>query len=231
VQHRKKYFQWKKASMTTPKYQGDRIELAESDDGRLYLVEPERESKPGRMSCQDERLSFLLLAWPELLAPTRGVVFHEVWRHTVRKKHIWEIDRPKYQDQGKVEEMYKRTETEDNSEEFENLNDLQKLLNQAFMEFVTKTKRRQASDNDFARWLEVTPSSLSQWINGNKKPDLNNAIKLARKLGPSLFDALGYPRMIDTIGNPELRYIIDNWHLLTTETQEWIFEHVQENLQ
>ena len=108
------------------------------------------------------------------------------------------------------------------------LTEFQELLNDAYLEYINKTKRRRASDNDFARWLEVSPSNLNQWINGNRTPDLAKAVRLAKKLGPTVFDILNYPRMVDTLASPELKFIIDNWHLLDDETQRQIHEHVQE---
>jgi hypothetical protein len=110
----------------------------------------------------------------------------------------------------------------------EKITEFQQLLNDAYLEYITKTKRRRASDNDFARWLGVSPSNLNQWINGNRTPDLTNAVRLSVKIGPVVFDVLGYPRMIDTIHSPELRFIVDNWHLVDDETKQQIHEHVKE---
>lgn len=50
-------------------------------------------------------------------------------------------------------------------------------------------------DSDFARWIEFGPTSLSNWINGGNVPKSKATIeKLAAKLGPEVYDALGLIR-------------------------------------
>ncbi len=108
------------------------------------------------------------------------------------------------------------------------LSDFQQLLADYYSQLVARTKRRKMSDNAFARHLEVSPASLNMWINSNRKPDLENAMRLARKIGPEVYDTLGYPRLVDTVRYPELRFIIDNWHLMDDESKQQIKGHVEE---
>jgi hypothetical protein len=110
----------------------------------------------------------------------------------------------------------------------EKITEIQELLNNAYTEYLAKTKRRRASDNDFARWLGVSSSNLNQWINGNRAPGIMNAVRLSGKLGPVVFDVLGFPRMVNTAHDPILRFINDNWHLVDDETKEQIHEHIKE---
>lgn len=101
------------------------------------------------------------------------------------------------------------------------------LLTEAYMEYVAKTGKRRVSDNEFSRYLGVSASSFNQWINGNRTPDLANAARLARRLGPRVFDVLGFPQIVDA-DNPDLQYLIRNWDYLDAETQKQIHDHVVE---
>ena len=107
----------------------------------------------------------------------------------------------------------------------------------AFQQFLTDKiiewemgNRKQVSDNAFARYLGVSTGSWNQWKNGNRTPDFSNACKLARKLGPEVFDLLGFPRVI-AANNPQLEFIVKVWDQLDTDTQNVIHEHVMEEVQ
>lgn len=98
------------------------------------------------------------------------------------------------------------------------LSAFQNLLLDAYAKQVAKAKRRKMSDTQFAQWLGVNAAAYNTWINGTRKPDVSSAIKLAEKLGPEVFDALGYPRVYQ-IDDPELKFIVENWEALDHDTQ------------
>jgi transcriptional regulator with XRE-family HTH domain len=95
------------------------------------------------------------------------------------------------------------------------------------MEYIENKGTRRVSDNEFARWLGVSPASFNQWINGNRTPDLENAAKLAKRLGPRVFDVLGYEE-VQFIEDPELKFVSRNWKHLDSETRLQIYNHVEE---
>ena len=103
----------------------------------------------------------------------------------------------------------------------------QELLTEAYMEYIESRGKRRVSDNEFARWLGVSPASFNQWINGNRTPDLENAAKLAKRIGPRVFDVLGYEEAT-LIEDPELKFITRNWNELDNETRKQIYDHVAE---
>jgi transcriptional regulator with XRE-family HTH domain len=115
-------------------------------------------------------------------------------------------------------------------EEQERLTSFQTLLTEAYFEYVekhTSAYKRKVGDSEFARWLGVSVGSYNQWINGNRTPDYENAIKLASKLGPEVFDILGFKRVAFSY-DPQIIFIADKWRLLDDETKKQIIEHIRE---
>lgn len=47
--------------------------------------------------------------------------------------------------------------------------------------------------SDFARWLKVPPTTLSNWLNTGATPRGSNLNRLVRKLGDEVYVALGMP--------------------------------------
>ncbi len=47
---------------------------------------------------------------------------------------------------------------------------------------------------DFAAYLDVPPTSLSNWINAGSKMRIDNVSKISEKLGPEIYDVLGLRR-------------------------------------
>ena len=111
-------------------------------------------------------------------------------------------------------------------EESEKLNQLQALLTEGYLEYVNQ-RRRKVGDNEYARYLGVSVGSYNQWINGNRLPSYDNVIKLAAKLGPRVFDVMGYERVM-VVADPQLIFIAERWRLLEHETREQIIGHVRE---
>jgi transcriptional regulator with XRE-family HTH domain len=66
-------------------------------------------------------------------------------------------------------------------------------LSQKFNEWE-KAQGRSQSYYAFARYLEVTQSSLSQWMTGASIPAGEDLLSVASKLGPEVYDVLGVPR-------------------------------------
>lgn len=111
-------------------------------------------------------------------------------------------------------------------EEQEKLNSLQTLLTEAYLDYVNQ-RRRKVGDNEFARYLGVSVGSYNQWINGNRLPSYDNVIKLAAKLGPRVFDVLGYERVM-VVADPQLLFIAERWGLLEHDIREQIIDHIRE---
>ncbi len=66
-------------------------------------------------------------------------------------------------------------------------------LEKIFLEWQTQSGERK-TQGDFAIYLEVDQSMLSRWINGQRLPTNENVIKLGNKLGPEIYDLLGWVR-------------------------------------
>jgi transcriptional regulator with XRE-family HTH domain len=96
------------------------------------------------------------------------------------------------------------------------INDFQDFMLGEYAKFAERRKKIRPSMNEFGRWLGVKVTSLDHWMNGNRVPDLANAIILSERLGPRVFDVLGYPPLF-RITDPKLRYVILNWEELTDE--------------
>lgn len=97
------------------------------------------------------------------------------------------------------------------------------FLNNAYLEWQLGTRKKQTL-RSFAEYLEVTEQSLSGWMVGRNIPAGENLRKLARKLGPGIYDALEIPRPapltayvdevvveLDEKAQLELRKVIHDW--------------------
>ena len=111
-------------------------------------------------------------------------------------------------------------------EEAEKLNALQELLTEAYVDYVSQ-HRRKVGDNEFAKYLGVPPGSYNQWANGSRLPNYQNTIRLAVKLGPRVFDIMGYQRVM-VVDDPQIIFLAERWRLLTHETKKQIIDHVRE---
>ena len=67
------------------------------------------------------------------------------------------------------------------------------FLVRKFREWEISTKRKQ-SVSSFARYLGVKQPSLSRWMTGDNPPDLEHIQKLAAKLGPEIYEILGFEK-------------------------------------
>jgi hypothetical protein len=103
----------------------------------------------------------------------------------------------------------------------------QELLQAAYRQFLEESKRHRASDTAFSRWLGIGQGALSNYINGTRTPDYANTVILSRKLGRDVFKILGYPE-VEEVNDPALKFIVHNWRWVPVDTQQQIYEHVQE---
>lgn len=71
---------------------------------------------------------------------------------------------------------------------------LPKWLLERFREWESNSGRKQ-SVSAFARWLGIKQPTVNRWMTGDSNPEGENLRKLARKLGPEVFDVLGLPRL------------------------------------
>ena len=110
----------------------------------------------------------------------------------------------------------------------EQLTPFQEMLTEAYKHYCEQHNSRRASDNQFARWLGVNPATFNQWINGNRLPSYEKAIILSKRLGPEVFDVLGYERPNTYGDTDDLRFVALHWRDLDAETRQTILAHVQE---
>lgn len=118
--------------------------------------------------------------------------------------------------------------------------EIQAILTELYEAYRAKSGRRRISDNQFARWLGVSPSNWNYWINGSRLPELKNALLLAPKVEQLLgsdtrarmMAVLDYPNY-QQISDSRLAQIVAAWdgNQLPRELKEKLYELVVEELQ
>lgn len=104
-------------------------------------------------------------------------------------------------------------------------------LNIKFAEFMTGQalhNNRTPSKTDWARYIGITNTNLSQYMNDNRKPDAAQADLLAAKLGPEVYDRLGMPRKMPK--DKMLYFIVDNWPDVRPEKRKEIIERIKNEI-
>ena len=101
------------------------------------------------------------------------------------------------------------------------LNEFQEFMLLEYAKYADRIKKIRPSMNEFGRWLGVKVASLDHWMNGNRIPDLQNAIILSDRLGPRVFEILGYPPMYK-ITDDRLKFIVRIWEDLTDDEKHRI---------
>lgn len=104
-------------------------------------------------------------------------------------------------------------------------------LQQKYAEYVSWYSTRNnkiPSQNEWARYLGITNTNLSQYMLGNRKPDVRQADLLAAKLGMEVYDRLGLPRKMPH--NPILYFVADHWTELDENDQKEIQELIRNRL-
>lgn len=63
------------------------------------------------------------------------------------------------------------------------------------LKLICSTGYDMRTDKAFADFLEVKAERLSMYLNAEEGPGINNAAKIAKKLGPDILKILGYDDM------------------------------------
>ena len=109
-------------------------------------------------------------------------------------------------------------------DEFERMEVMAKFLNDEFLKFINK-RGSMTSAATWARYLQVSNTSLSQWMNAHRLPVGKNAHKLADKLGPVVYDILGMPRLMSN--DEGLNLVVDGYMLLDDEERALVIRIVE----
>jgi transcriptional regulator with XRE-family HTH domain len=89
-----------------------------------------------------------------------------------------------------------------------------------YMRAIEDQQHQRISISWFARHFGIKQGSLSNYLAGQTEPNEENLHKLAAKIGPAVYDALGKPRPVPN--DPVLRYVVARWSRLTADEQEEI---------
>ena len=89
------------------------------------------------------------------------------------------------------------------------------FLEKNYLDWQQKEGRRTLKD--YAEYLKVSRVNLTRWINGDTEPDADNAVLLADKLGPGVYDVLGLARPMT---DDRLRLINEQWDGLPEGTKD-----------
>jgi transcriptional regulator with XRE-family HTH domain len=87
-------------------------------------------------------------------------------------------------------------------------------------------KNGSVSQNDFAKELGVSNTTLSNYISGSRLPEEGLARRLKDKLGPAILDKCGYSREMPN--HPALYFVADHWALFSDEEQDDLLKRAQE---
>lgn len=110
---------------------------------------------------------------------------------------------------------------------------LAKYLEEEFRKYYILSGGRR-SQTDFARWLGISPTNLSKYMNGVQAPDAKNQDRLADKLGPGIYDVLGVPRRVpsgDKKLNKFVSLLFDIWPRMTSDERDNLFDALEEKAQ
>ena len=102
--------------------------------------------------------------------------------------------------------------------------EMSKFLNHAYFDFQRK-RGRYTSQNQFAKHLGVTPSSLNYWLQGLRLPTGENVYKLAKELGEEVYRILDIPYISSQ--NKYLVRINKNLPDLTEDEQERYADEIE----
>jgi len=89
-------------------------------------------------------------------------------------------------------------------------------LDNQYLDWQKRQGRRRPA-KAFAAYLGFENATVNQWLNGHRRPSLDNAFGLARRLGLGVYDALGLPRPDELLFRVEV-----DWDLLTQSEREKI---------
>lgn len=100
-------------------------------------------------------------------------------------------------------------------------------LEKKFLEYQTNLGHRVALD-EFAQYLQISQSLLSQYLSGDKRPGIRSLSKLEKRLGVEVYDALGLPRPSSSIANadPRAAEVLAEWDYMDEMDKRKITEIV-----
>jgi len=107
---------------------------------------------------------------------------------------------------------------------------LMRFLTEKYFDWAREKGDRRTKDKDFAQYLGVPIASYNQWVNGYRLPNYENAIKLSLKLGPEIFDILGYDR-VTAINDPDLQVVVEKWGKLNGDYKDYIRDLIDKYIQ
>lgn len=95
-------------------------------------------------------------------------------------------------------------------------------IEKKYLEWQIKQGERK-SITEFSEWLGFAKSTVVQWMNDQRRPNQENAMILAQKLGMEAYDKLGLLRP-----DPLLFSIQANWDILSDSEREEIGKIIEE---
>ena len=95
-------------------------------------------------------------------------------------------------------------------------------LESKYVDWMAKSGRRR-SIQEFAEWLGVSRPHISRYLGGSRLPSRKNADKIAAKLGPEIYDLLGFQRP-----DPLLQRLQAAWDWLVDQERRDIEKIVDE---
>jgi transcriptional regulator with XRE-family HTH domain len=99
------------------------------------------------------------------------------------------------------------------------------FIEQKFLEWQNAEGKRKTLD-EFAEYLGVKRSVLSNWLTGRRNPGAESLRQLSAKLGFEVYDVLGLPRP-----DPDLAYISQHWDLVSEEFRRKFRQQVEQQLE
>ncbi len=93
------------------------------------------------------------------------------------------------------------------------------------MHIIDLERGHRISYSEFADYLEVSQQDLSNWINNKNQPAPERITKLARKLGPEVYDALEHERP-----DPIYDFLSTYWEEFDPQFKNQIHDQAQQYL-
>lgn len=97
-------------------------------------------------------------------------------------------------------------------------------LEKKYFEFCQRLGRV-ANQAAFARFVGISPASLSQYMNGYRLPDYRNLTKLAIAFGPEVYDILGIER--EDENDPRLMYLLQAWRDMSSKDRSELIRNLK----
>lgn len=115
----------------------------------------------------------------------------------------------------------KKKEKEVSEKEKKVREEVARFLKAGFMRFWNDQFKKTGSppdQRDYAEWLEVSPPSLSRWMQMRGVPNDTQKQAIARRLGVGIYKAAGTTMLLpDT---PEIQEMVTDWFDLSEEDRQ-----------